>query len=88
MRGGLESKGEGSWFQERGLSGWEFDTLSKASVFHVSVFSYIAQGVTPGYINYLCDCIRYKDRILVRRLKINHARSTPSCVNSLETISW
>jgi hypothetical protein len=29
---GLESKGEGSWFQARNLSGWEFVTMSKTSV--------------------------------------------------------
>ncbi len=35
---GLESKGEGSWFQERDLSGWEFATISKTSVFQVRGF--------------------------------------------------
>jgi hypothetical protein len=37
--GGLESKGEGSWFQARDLNGWEFATISKKGL--------SAQGVTP-----------------------------------------
>ncbi len=37
---GLESKGEGSWFQARDLSVWEFATMSKTSVFQVSGFFY------------------------------------------------
>jgi hypothetical protein len=31
--GRLESKGEGSWFQARDLSGWGFATMSKTLVF-------------------------------------------------------
>jgi hypothetical protein len=30
--GGFESKGEGSWFRGRDLSGWEFTTMSKTLV--------------------------------------------------------
>jgi hypothetical protein len=51
MSVGLKSGGEGSWFQARDLIGWEFATMSKASVFQVSGFLLIAQGVTvlhPG----------------------------------------
>ncbi len=45
VRAGLESKGEGSWFQARDLSGWEFATMNKASVFQVSgFFLYSARG--------------------------------------------
>jgi hypothetical protein len=36
--GGLESKGEGSWFQARDQSGWEFATMSKTSAFQVGGF--------------------------------------------------
>jgi hypothetical protein len=46
---GLERQGKGSWFQARDLSGWEFATMSKTSVFQVSGFFLIAQGVTPRY---------------------------------------
>ncbi len=46
---GLESKGEGSWFQAMDLSGWEFAAMSKTSVFHASRFFLIAQGVKPKY---------------------------------------
>ncbi len=49
MRGGLESKGEGSWFQARDLTGWEFATISKTSVLQVSGFVIHSSGVTPGY---------------------------------------
>ncbi len=79
----MESKGEGSWFQARDLSGWEFAIMSKALVFQVSAFFLMAQGVTPGYIDYLCGCIKYKDRFSECRLKINHAWSTSSCVQFL-----
>jgi hypothetical protein len=38
---GMESKGEGNWFQARDLSGWEFATMSKTSVFQeIGFFSY------------------------------------------------
>ncbi len=48
--GGLESKGEGSWFQAKDLSGREFTTMSKTLVFQVSgFFSFTVQGVMPGY---------------------------------------
>ncbi len=46
---GLESKGEGSWFQARDLSGWEFATMSKTSVFQVSGLFLLTQEVTPRY---------------------------------------
>jgi hypothetical protein len=46
----LESKGEVSWFQARDLSGWEFATVSKISVFQVSGFFPLAQG---GYAQVL-----------------------------------
>jgi hypothetical protein len=49
-RAGLESKGEGSWFQARDLSGWEFATMSKTSVFQVSgFFSYCTRGYAQVY---------------------------------------
>ncbi len=35
---GLESKGDGSWFQAEDLTGWEFATMRKTSVFQVSGF--------------------------------------------------
>ncbi len=67
--GGLEIKGEGSWFQARDLSGWEFAPMSKTSVFQVSV-SFLLQykGLCPD-ISYLCGCIKYKDRILFVQVK-------------------
>jgi hypothetical protein len=46
-----ESKGEGSWFQARDMSGWEFVTMSKASVFQVSGFLlYITKGYDPDML--------------------------------------
>jgi hypothetical protein len=55
---------QGTWVD------WEFATMSKASVFQVrGFFSLTAQGVMPGYINYLCGCIKYKNRILCVQVK-------------------
>jgi hypothetical protein len=73
--GRLESKGEGSWFQARDQNGWGFATMSKTSVFEVSgVFlPPLVQGVIPRIIDFV-SC-KYKDRIFVCRLKINHAWS-------------
>ncbi len=69
VEGGLESKGEGSWFQARDLRGWEFATMSKTLVFQVSgFFLFTAQGVTHGYY-YLYSCVKYKDRILCVQVK-------------------
>ncbi len=45
---GLESKGEGSWFQARNLSGWEFVTMSKTSVLQVSWFFLLQQKGLKG----------------------------------------
>ncbi len=78
--GGLESKGEGSLFQARDLSGWEFGTMNKTSVFQVSgIFLLQHKGLCPD-INYLFSCIKCKDRILCVQVKINHTWSTPPCV--------
>jgi hypothetical protein len=57
-KGCLESKGEGSWFQARDLSGWEFATMSKTSVFQVSGFFLLQyKGLRPD-INYFCGCVK------------------------------
>ncbi len=48
-----ESKGEGSWFQARDMSGWEFVTMSKASVFQVSgflLYMYSTKGYDPDIL--------------------------------------
>ncbi len=58
--GGLESKGNGSWFQARDLSGWEFTTMSKTRVLHVSgFFLFQHKGLRPD-INCSCSCIKLK----------------------------
>ncbi len=50
VRVGLESEGEGSWFQAKDLSGWEFATMSKALFFQVSGFFLYS---TRGYARIL-----------------------------------
>ncbi len=57
----MENKGEGSSFQARDLSGWEFATMSKTSVFQLSgVFPFYS---TRGYARLLIICVEYKDGI-------------------------
>ncbi len=65
---GLESKGEGSWFQARDLSGWEFAIMSKTSVFQVSGFFPLAQGVMLRYKN-ICVVVQNKKRALCVQVK-------------------
>jgi hypothetical protein len=65
----MESKGEGSWFQAKDLSGSDFAAMSKASVVQVSGFSLLQhKGLYPD-ANYLCDHLKYKDRILYVQVK-------------------
>jgi hypothetical protein len=59
---GLGSKGEGSWFQARDLSGWGFTTLIKTSVFQVSgFFSFSIRGYAQVFlITYLFSYTKQK----------------------------
>ncbi len=76
----MESKGEGSWFQARDLTEWEFTTMSKTSALQVPVsgFIFTAQGGYAQILIVCADVCNIKIEFAVCRLKINHAWSTPS----------
>ncbi len=67
--GGLESKGEGSWFQASDLSGWGFATMNKTSFFQVSGFFLLQQKGLRLDIISSCSCKKYKDKILCVQVK-------------------
>ncbi len=69
--GGLESKGDGSWFHARDLSGWKFATMNKTLLFQVSGFFLLQQKGLRLDINYSCGCKKYKNRILCVQVKNN-----------------
>jgi hypothetical protein len=66
---GLESKGEGSWFQARDLSGCGFATMSKTSVFQVSGFFPLAQGDYAQVLLIICVVVQNKKRVLYVQVK-------------------
>ncbi len=65
----MESKGEGSWFQARDLSGWEFAIMSKTSVLQVSGFFLLQHNGLSPEINCSCSCIEHKNRFLCVQVK-------------------
>jgi hypothetical protein len=70
VRGELESKDEGSWFQARDQSGWGFATMSKTSAFQVRGF-FLSPFGTRGYAqNNFYVSYKFKDGIFVCRLKL------------------
>ncbi len=57
---GLESKGEGSWFQARELSGWGFATMSK-TLPSKWVFSFSTRGYAQLLL-IICVVVKNKNK--------------------------
>ncbi len=67
---GLESKGEGSWFQAVDLTGWEFAAMRKTLVLQVSIFVFHStRGYALKLIIHVCSYMSHKNRILCVQVK-------------------